>query len=55
MNKQPILNKNSPWIHTKLEFGVLGVAKKLVKYVVQLFKKKKSSMPSPKLAFSVKT
>ena len=42
MNKQPILNKNSPWIHTKLEFGVLGVAKKLVKYVVQLFKKKKN-------------
>jgi hypothetical protein len=40
MNVQPILNKNSPWAHMESEFGVLGVAKKLVKYVVHLFEGK---------------
>jgi hypothetical protein len=35
-----ILNKNSPWVHTKLELDVLGVVKKLVKYVVHLSKRK---------------
>jgi hypothetical protein len=39
MNLQPFLNKNSPWAHTKLELGVLGVAGKLVKYVVHLSKR----------------
>jgi hypothetical protein len=34
------LNKNSPHAHTKSEFDVLGVAGKLVKYVVFLFKRK---------------
>jgi hypothetical protein len=36
LNIQPILNKNSPWAHTELELDMLGVAKKLVKYVVHL-------------------
>jgi hypothetical protein len=35
---QPILNKNSPQAYAKLGFDMLGVAKKLVKYVVHLFK-----------------
>jgi hypothetical protein len=34
MNLQPILNKNSPHAHKELEFDVLGIAGKLVKYVV---------------------
>jgi hypothetical protein len=38
MNLQPILNKNSPQAYAKLGFDMLGVAKKLVKYVVHLFK-----------------
>jgi hypothetical protein len=33
MNLEPILNKNSPWTHMKLELDVLGVARKLVNYV----------------------
>jgi hypothetical protein len=37
---QYILNKNSPWAHTKSEFDVLGVAIKLLKYVVHLSKRK---------------
>jgi hypothetical protein len=41
MNLQSILNKNSPEVNTKLEFGVLGVVGKLVKYVVHLPKRKK--------------
>jgi hypothetical protein len=36
---QPILNKNLPWAHTELELDVLGVAGKLVKYVVHLTKR----------------
>jgi hypothetical protein len=36
-----ILNKTSPWAHTELELGVLGVARKLVKYVVTRPKEKK--------------
>jgi hypothetical protein len=36
MNLQSILNKNSSHAHMKLEFGVLGIATKLVKYVVYL-------------------
>jgi hypothetical protein len=35
-----ILYKNSLGAHTKLEFDVLGVARKLVKYLVHLFKRK---------------
>jgi hypothetical protein len=31
MKSQPILNKNSPWCHTKLKLGMLGIAKKLMK------------------------
>jgi hypothetical protein len=30
-NLQPILNKNSPWIHRESKFDMLGVARKLVK------------------------
>jgi hypothetical protein len=41
MNLKPILNKNSPWAHEELENDVLGVPKKLVKYVVYSSKKKK--------------
>ena len=40
MNLQSILNKNSPWAHTELELGVLGVSNKLVKNVVHMSKKK---------------
>jgi hypothetical protein len=38
MNLKPILNKTSPRTHMESEFDVLGVARKLVKYVVHLFK-----------------
>jgi hypothetical protein len=34
MNLKPVLNKTLPWAHMELELGVLGVARKLVKYVV---------------------
>jgi hypothetical protein len=40
MNLQPILNKNSPHAHMMLEFDVVSIAGKFVKYVVHLFKKK---------------
>jgi hypothetical protein len=30
----PILYKNSPWTHIELKFDELGVAQKLMKYVV---------------------
>jgi hypothetical protein len=40
MNLQPILKKNSPWVHMKSELDVLGVAGKLVNYVVHLSKRK---------------
>jgi hypothetical protein len=40
MNLQPILNKNLPWVHRELELDVLGVAGKLVNYVVHLSKRK---------------
>jgi hypothetical protein len=40
MNLQPILNKNLPWIHMESKFDVLGITRKLVKYVVHSFKKK---------------
>ena len=36
-----ILNKTSPWAHTKVELDMLSVHGKLVKYVVYLFKRKK--------------
>jgi hypothetical protein len=41
MNLQSLLNKNSPWIDIDNRIGcdMLGVAKKLVKYVVCLSKK----------------
>jgi hypothetical protein len=35
------LNKTSPWAHTELELDMLGVPRKLVKYVVHLCKRKK--------------
>jgi hypothetical protein len=47
MNLQSILNKNSPWTHLESKFDVLNVAKKLLKYVVHLFKRiylKKNSL-----------
>jgi hypothetical protein len=40
LNFQPILYKNSPQAHTKLEFDLLGVAKELVRYVLHLSQKK---------------
>jgi hypothetical protein len=33
-------NKNLPWAHTESELDVLGVHRKLVKYVVHLSKRK---------------
>jgi hypothetical protein len=36
-----VLNKTSPWAHTKSELDVLGIAGKLVEYVVHLSKRKK--------------
>jgi hypothetical protein len=42
MSLQPILNKNSPHAHIKLEFDKLGIARKLVKYASHSFKRKKS-------------
>jgi hypothetical protein len=36
----PVFNKNSPQVHTELEFDVLGVHGKLVKYVVHFSKRK---------------
>jgi hypothetical protein len=41
MNLQHIKNKYWPWAHTKSGFDVLGVAKKLAKYVVHSLKRKK--------------
>ena len=38
MSLQPILNKNYPWDCIELELDVLGVAGKLVKYVIHLSK-----------------
>jgi hypothetical protein len=40
MNLNPILNITSPWAHIELEFDILDVLKKLVKYVVHLSKRK---------------
>jgi hypothetical protein len=40
LNLQLILNNNSPWAHTNLELDVLGVAGKLLKYIIRLSKKK---------------
>jgi hypothetical protein len=40
MNIRWILNKTSPQAHTELEFDVLGVAIKLVKYVVHSLERK---------------
>ena len=37
---KPFLNKTLPHAHAKAEFDVLGVFKKLVKYVVHLLKEK---------------
>jgi hypothetical protein len=40
MNIIPVFNKNSPQAHMELELDVLGVHRKLVKYVVHLSKRK---------------
>jgi hypothetical protein len=40
INSKPILNKTSPRAHTKSELDVLGVPRKLVKYVVHSSKRK---------------
>jgi hypothetical protein len=40
MSLTPDLNKTSPQAHTKLELDVLGVYKKLVKYVVYSSKRR---------------
>jgi hypothetical protein len=41
MNLIPVLKKTSPRAHTELEFDVLGIPGKHVKYVVHLSKGKK--------------
>jgi hypothetical protein len=41
MNLKLVLYKTSPWAHMESELDVLGVLRKLVKYVVHLFKRKK--------------
>jgi hypothetical protein len=41
MSLIPVFNKNLPRTHTELEFDVLGVHGKLVKYVVHSSKRKK--------------
>jgi hypothetical protein len=41
LNLLSILNKTSPQAHTELELDMLGVPRKLVKYVVHLSKRKK--------------
>ena len=40
LNLIPVLNKNSPQAHMESELNVLGVHKKLVKYVVHSSKRK---------------
>jgi hypothetical protein len=40
MSLIPIFNKNSPWAHTESELDVLGVHRKLVRYVVHSSKRK---------------
>jgi hypothetical protein len=40
INLKPVLNKTSPLAHTELEFDVLGVPRKLVKYILYLSKRK---------------
>jgi hypothetical protein len=40
MSLIPVFNKTSPWVHTELELDMLGVDRKLVKYVVHLFRRK---------------
>jgi hypothetical protein len=51
MNLKLIFNKTSPRAHTESELDVLGVHKKLVKYVVHLSKRKieKNKISSYKL------
>jgi hypothetical protein len=41
MSLIPVINKNLPRAHTESELDVLGVHRKLVKYVVHLYKRKK--------------
>jgi hypothetical protein len=40
MNLKPNLNKTSLWAHTELEFDMLGIPEKLVKYVIHSSKRK---------------
>jgi hypothetical protein len=40
MNLKLVLYKTSPWAHMESELDVLGVLRKLVKYVVHPFKRK---------------
>jgi hypothetical protein len=35
-----VFNKNSPWAYTESEWDVLGIHRKLVKYVVHFSKRK---------------
>jgi hypothetical protein len=41
MNLIPVISKTSSQAHSDRELDMLGVPKKLVKYVVNLFKNKK--------------
>jgi hypothetical protein len=40
MTLKPVLKKTSPCAHTQSELDVLGVPRKLVKYIVHTFKRK---------------
>jgi hypothetical protein len=40
LNLKPIFNKKIPWAYIESEFDVLGVHKKLVKYVVHSSERK---------------
>jgi hypothetical protein len=40
MNLIPVLNKTSPQVYTESELDVLGVPRKLVKYLVHSSKRK---------------
>jgi hypothetical protein len=40
MNLTHVLNNTLPWAHTESKLDVLGVPKKLVKYIIHLSKRK---------------
>ena len=63
LNLKPVFNKKIPWAYVELEFDMLGVCKKLAKYVVHSSIKKNqkkfiflhtSSLNSDQLVFGLK-